>query len=133
MTATFCKLARVAKIARLAVPGLLMACPHAFAAEPLPPPPPPLYALLVGGGPDRDDNAAQIEGHVRFAGQLLAPAAKCSVLFADGKPESPSVSYLELEKVPGEKTASAVQLIWSLITSLPCAGRHGRRARSGRR
>ena len=34
---------------------------------------PPLYALLVGGGPDQNDNAAQIEGHVHFVGSILPP------------------------------------------------------------
>ncbi len=81
-----------------------------FAADPAGPATPPLYALLVGGGPDRDSNAAQIEGHVRFVGQLLPEAAKHALLFADGKADSASVSYLNLETIPVEKRAMAVLL-----------------------
>jgi hypothetical protein len=74
------------------------------------PPVPPLYALLVGGGPDLDSNAAQIEGHVRFAGQILPAAAKRYVLFADGKPNSATVSALDVNKIADGKRALAVLL-----------------------
>ena len=70
----------------------------------------PLVALIVGGGPDRESNAAQIEGHVRFVGQILPAAAKRVVLFADGKADSPTVSYLDLGAIAGEKRAMAVLL-----------------------
>ena len=58
-------------------------------------PAPPLYALLVGGGPDVASNAAQIEGHVHFVASLLPPATVRTVLFADGKPDQPTVSYAD--------------------------------------
>jgi len=56
---------------------------------------PPLYALLVGGGPDQDNNAAQIEGHVHFVGSILPPGARRTVLFADGKADGAKVCFLD--------------------------------------
>jgi hypothetical protein len=96
----------------------LLAAHAAGAAEPLPVPV-PLYALLVGGGPDLDSNAAQIEGHVRFAGQILPPTAKRIVLFADGKPDGATVSSLDLSAVPAEKRALAVLLPDNGLEPLP--------------
>ncbi len=66
--------------------------------------------MLVGGGPDPDSNVAQIAGHVRFVGELLPPAAKHIVLFADGKADNASVSFLDASAVPAEKRALAVLL-----------------------
>jgi hypothetical protein len=66
--------------------------------------------LIVAGGPDRESNAAQIEGHARFAGQILPAAARRSVLFADGRPDSPTVLALDLGTVPAARRAMAVLL-----------------------
>jgi len=63
---------------------------------------PPLYALLVGGGPDQENNAAQIEGHVHFVGSILPAEAQRTVLFADGRPDGAKVCFLD--KTP-ESTA----------------------------
>jgi hypothetical protein len=90
--------------------AVVCAWPLTRALEAAPPPTAPLYALLVGGGPDLESNAAQIEGHVRFVGQILPAAAKRIVLFADGKSDRPTVSALDLSAVPAEKRALTVLL-----------------------
>ena len=81
--------------------------------------PPPLYALIVGGGPDPANNAAQIEGHVHFVGQILPAAAKHIVLFADGKTESANVSALDLSAIAEEDRALAVLLPESGLDAAP--------------
>src|ERR1700761_3025143 len=70
--------------------ALLMTLPMARAADA-----PPLYALLVGGGPDQENNAAQIEGHVHFVGSILPPGTRRVVLFADGKTDGAKVCFLD--------------------------------------
>ena len=70
----------------------------------------PLYALIVGGGPDVDNNAAQIEGHVHFVAGLLPATAKRVVLFADGKADHESVSYADPGDAADAKRALAVLL-----------------------
>jgi hypothetical protein len=74
----------------LAVLALLMALFSARAADT-----PPLYALLVGGGPDQENNAAQIEGHVHFVGSIFPPGTRRTVLFADGKTDGAKVCFLD--------------------------------------
>jgi hypothetical protein len=81
--------------------------PGAGAVEP---PSPALYALIVAGGPDKESNAAQIEGHARFVGQILPAAATRSLLFADGRRDSATVSALDLSAVPEARRALAVLL-----------------------
>ena len=76
----------------LVVAALLTGASLARAAEA---PAVPLYALIVGGGPDVDNNAAQIEGHVHFVAGLLPATARRIVLFADGKADHASVSYAD--------------------------------------
>ena len=73
-------------------------------------PPPSLYALLVGGGPDVASNAAQIEGHTRFVASLLPPPARRVVLFADGKPDQPTVSYADTRAAADAQRALAILL-----------------------
>ncbi len=70
----------------------------------------PLYALIVGGGPDVENNAAQIEGHVHFVAGTLPTAARHVVLFADGKAGHDSVSYADLSAAADAKRALAILL-----------------------
>ncbi len=74
------------------------------------PAPAPLYALLVGGGPDVPSNAAQIEGHTRFVAGLLAPAARRTLLFADGKTDQATVSYADPRASADARRALAILL-----------------------
>jgi len=70
--------------ARLLLPG------HA-PAEPAP----AIHALLVGGGPDKENNTAQIEEHLRFVTSLVPATPGRIVLFADGKPGSRNLIYTD--------------------------------------
>lgn len=70
----------------------------------------PLYALIVGGGPDVENNAAQIEGHIHFVAGMLPAAARRIVLFADGKAGHASVSYADLGAPADAKRALAILL-----------------------
>jgi hypothetical protein len=54
-----------------------------------------IHALLVGGGPDKEDNTAQIEEHLRYVTSLVAPSPGRIVLFADGKTGSKNLSYTD--------------------------------------
>jgi hypothetical protein len=54
-----------------------------------------MHALLVGGGPDKENNTAQIEEHLRFVTSLVPASAGRIVLFADGKPASRTLSYTD--------------------------------------
>jgi len=56
---------------------------------------PGLRALLTGGGPDKENNTAQIEEHLRFVTSLVPASPGRIVLFADGKPKSRSLSYTD--------------------------------------
>ncbi len=42
---------------------------------------PAIHALLVGGGPDKENNTAQIEEHLRFVTGLVPASAGRIVLF----------------------------------------------------
>ena len=92
----------------LVIAAWLTLTARAPAAEP--PATPPFCALLVGGGPDDASNAAQIEGHLRFAASLVPPAAKRTLLFADGKADRASVSYADTSPDADAERALAVLL-----------------------
>ncbi len=55
----------------------------------------PIHALLVGGGPDKENNTAQIEEHLRFVTSLVPPSPGRILLFADGKLSSRDLSYTD--------------------------------------
>jgi hypothetical protein len=74
--------------ARLLLPALLALAVHASAA-------PEIHALLVGGGPDKDNNTAQIEEHLRFVTSVVPASNGRFVLFADGKVSSRDLSYTD--------------------------------------
>jgi hypothetical protein len=57
--------------------------------------PAPIHALLVGGGPDKANNTAQIEEHLRFVTSLVPASPGRIVLFADGKSSSRDLSYTD--------------------------------------
>ena len=104
--------------------ALLLGASAAWAADA---PAVPLYALIVGGGPDVDNNAAQIEGHVHFVAGFLPAAAKHVVLFADGKANEESVSYADPSDTADAKRALAVLLadndaVEPLLTRVPKLG-----------
>jgi hypothetical protein len=64
----------------------------------------PLHALLVGGGPDKENNTAQIEEHLRFVTSLVPASAGRIVLFADGKAGSRNLSYTDSAHLtPGQR------------------------------
>ena len=64
----------------------------------------PIHALLVGGGPDKENNTAQIEEHLRFAASLVPASAGRIVLFADGKAGSRNLSYTDSTHLtPGQR------------------------------
>jgi len=54
---------------------------------------PAIHALLIGGGPDKENNTAQIEEHLRFVTSLVPPSTGRILLFADGKANSRDLSY----------------------------------------
>lgn len=76
----------------LAVGLLLWTC-YAMAAPPEAAP--RVHALLVGGGPDKENNTAQIEEHLRFVTSLVPASAGRIVLFADGKVSSQDLTYTD--------------------------------------
>ncbi len=79
--------------------ALLLGAPVRGAAAPA-----VLHALLVGGGPDKDDNTAQIEEHLRFVTSLVPATSGRIVLFADGKLTSRDLSYSDaMHLSPGER------------------------------
>ena len=83
---------------RLAISLLLLSC-QARAASPG-----GMHALLVGGGPDKENNTAQIEEHLRFVTSLVPASAGRIVLFADGKPASRNLSYTDsVHLTPGQR------------------------------
>jgi hypothetical protein len=66
--------------------------------------PAPIHALLVGGGPDKDNNTAQIEEHLRFVTSLVPPSPGRMVLFADGKSSSRDLLYTDSSRLtPGQR------------------------------
>lgn len=71
-------------------------------------PAPPLEALIVGGGPNRNSNAAQIEGHVRFVSSLLPATALRRVLFADGDRNDPTGSYMDTGAAANARRALSI-------------------------
>ena len=54
-----------------------------------------MRGLLVGGGPDKENNTAQIEEHLRFVTGLVPASPGRIVLFADGKASSRDLSYTD--------------------------------------
>lgn len=58
-------------------------------------PAPALSILTVGGGPEPEHNQIAIESNVRYVDSLLPKEARRSILFADGKPDTPTVLYHE--------------------------------------
>ncbi|HEX4086734.1 MAG TPA: hypothetical protein VHY22_17610 [Chthoniobacteraceae bacterium] len=54
-----------------------------------------IHALLVGGGPDRQNNTAQIEEHLRFVASLVPASPGRVILFADGKANSRDLTYTD--------------------------------------
>jgi hypothetical protein len=83
-------------ICPLLVAAAMFLAPHAPAA--------PIHALLIGGGPDKDNNTAQIEEHLRFVTSLIQPSPGRIVLFADGKASSRSLSYTDYAHLtPGQQ------------------------------
>lgn len=76
--------------------GLLLNAP-AFAA-------PPMHALLVGGGPDRENNTAQIEEHLRFVTSLVPATPGRVLLFADGRSSSRDLTFTDSTRLtPGQR------------------------------
>lgn len=71
---------------------------------------PTMRALLVGGGPNKENNTAQIEEHLRFVAGLVPPSAGRIILFADGKPESHSLTYTDESHLSGGQRALDVLL-----------------------
>jgi hypothetical protein len=69
-----------------------------------------LHALLVGGGPDRENNTAQIEEHLRFVTSVVPASSGRVVLFADGKAESRNLSYTDETKLTAGQRALDVLL-----------------------
>jgi hypothetical protein len=70
--------------------------PHARAAA--------IHALLVGGGPDKENNTAQIEEHLRYVTSLVPASPGRIVLFADGKSSSRDLSYTDYAHLsPGQQ------------------------------
>ena len=69
-----------------------------------------LHALLVGGGPDREDNTAQIEEHLRFVTSLVPVSRGRVVLFADGKAGSRDLSYTDESQLTAGQRALDVLL-----------------------
>lgn len=66
--------------------------------------PPAIHALLVGGGPDKENNTAQIEEHLRFVTSLVPASTGRIVLFADGKATSHDLSYTDSAHLtPGQR------------------------------
>ena len=64
----------------------------------------PIHALLVGGGPDKENNTAQIEEHLRFVASLVPASSGRVVLFADGKSASKDLSYSDSSHLtPGQR------------------------------
>lgn len=61
---------------------------------------PPLLALTVGGGPEPRYNQVAIESNVRYFHDLLPAGARETILFADGKTDTPSVTYLDAPTTP---------------------------------
>ena len=63
--------------------------------------PEPLTVLTVGGGPMPQLNQVAIESNVRYVDQILPKSATHRILFADGKPDSAHVLYLQPDEKPG--------------------------------
>jgi prepilin-type processing-associated H-X9-DG protein len=81
--------------ARLAIRGLILPCAAAIALNAHAAPEPALHALLVGGGPDKENNTAQIEEHLRFVAGVVPPTSGRIILFADGHASSRDLSYTD--------------------------------------
>ena len=90
---------------RMLLGGLLGLALHASAA-----PGPAIHALLVGGGPDKDNNTAQIEEHLRFVTSLVPAGSGRFVLFADGRAGSRDLSYTDSTKLTPAQQALDVLL-----------------------
>jgi len=95
---------------RITAAGLLLACLIAPALQGSAAPGPVLHALLVGGGPDKDNNTAQIEEHLRFVTSLVPASAGRIVLFADGRAGSRDLSYTDSTKLTPAQQALDVLL-----------------------
>jgi hypothetical protein len=89
----------------LALAGVLALCLHTSAA-----PGPVLHALLVGGGPDKENNTAQIEEHLRFVTSLVPATNGRLVLFADGKASSRDLTFTDSTKLTAAEVALDVLL-----------------------
>jgi len=89
---------------RLAIGLVVLGC-QALAASP-----PAIHALLVGGGPDKENNTAQIEEHLRFVTGLVPASAGRIVLFADGKPGSRNLSYSDSARLSAGQRALDILL-----------------------
>ena len=71
----------------------------------------PMHALLVGGGPDKENNTAQIEEHLRFVTSLVPGSGGGRfVLFADGKAGSHDLSYTDSTRLTPAQQALDVLL-----------------------
>ncbi|MGA3170859.1 MAG: hypothetical protein ABSE62_07570 [Chthoniobacteraceae bacterium] len=71
--------------------GLLLAAALPAASDAAP----AIHALLVGGGPDKEDNTAQIEEHLRYVTSLVPASPGRIVLFADGRLNSRDLTYTD--------------------------------------
>ena len=80
---------RLGRLWQILTAGLLVCALDAPAA------PAPIHALLVGGGPDKENNTAQIEEHLRYVTSLVPATPGRIVLFADGKASSHSLTYTD--------------------------------------
>jgi len=82
----------------------------------------PWRALVVGGGPRAPMNQVAIEGNVRYFHGLLPAAVERRVLFADGSTNTPSVQYLDgnrmryraprLPRIDGSTTSPGLDAAW---------------------
>ena len=64
-----------------------------LAAPALAAPPPPLRAVLIGGGPEPAYNQVAIESNIRWMDTLLPAATTRTILFCDGRVDTPIVQY----------------------------------------
>ncbi|EYF08531.1 hypothetical protein [Chondromyces apiculatus] len=148
--ATLAALGGPTVVATAAAPGALAAAPGPLAAAVLTVPatattttvaatattiaatstPVPWRALVLGGGPKAPMNQVAIEGHVRYFQTLLPDAIERRVLFADGNRFTPTVQYLEgdrlfyrptrLQRIDGPTTLAGVDRLWrGFVTARP--------------
>lgn len=90
----------------------------------------PWRALILGGGPQASMNQVAIEGNVRYFHALLPASVERRVLFADGTRGTPSVQYLDgdriryraprLPRLDGPTTLRALDVVWrGFVTARP--------------